>query len=216
MKKLIFCLLAIAFSFTSYALTAEETPTTRVKREDTTYFVHKNIKYMKLTSHDDADGRIGRKIQNIDVKYVGDEKTRFNNGYNNRPGGLSGNMGEYYKNAEEKVQNDVVAIFCKYIKDNFTVKQKAKLLNDYKSKKQSAGIYFITLEINGSYVEGIWIMEDNGNFSDIDLANLDMLIRKNMIMKTSGSNTQRTCAMHATVGYPHVIPFLEKELQQAK
>lgn len=68
MKKLFFCLLAMALSCTSYALTIKETPVTLINKNDTTFFVHKNIKYLKSTSLYDSGYR-ALHIQNVDVKY---------------------------------------------------------------------------------------------------------------------------------------------------
>lgn len=202
MKKLIICLLAIAVSYVSYAQEA---------KRDTTYFVHKNVKFAKIEIRDE---RVRTKyiIENIDPKYIGD-KTNFHKGAS--AGGNYQSISNYHDSVRFKILKDVREIWFKYVKENFTYEEKKNLLDILKNSKLGRFCFIVWVELNGS-PRRLNFMLDDDTYKDEDIANLDLLIRENLVLERSGLSTQRPAGYTAVPDRKLYIEFLEKELNQEK
>lgn len=204
MKKLIICLLAIAVSCVSYA---------QVAKEDTTYFTHKNVKFAKIEIRDE---RVRTKyiIENIDPKWIGD-KTNFHKGAS--AGGNYQSISNYYDSVRFKILKDVREIWFKYVKENFTYEEKKNLLDILKKTKLGGGLFcfVVSIDLNGS-PRRLNFMLDDDTYKDEDIANLDLLIRENLVLERSGLSTQRPVVYTAMPDRKLYIEFLEKELNQEK
>lgn len=205
MKKLIICLFAVVISFTSYA---------QPLKTDTTYFRHKNINYRK-TSTIYVGGGIRYTIKNIDAKYNGDMKTRSNY---SREAKHQKELQDYYSNLSKTITTKLNDLFVRYVKENFTTIEKRKLLNFAKNTRARYLFGFAPwLEKDASFVEAHWELTDKPNIlsvlTDEDIADLDVFMRKNLIIEKSGLASQYALAGRFVITTKNVIEFLEQDLQ---
>lgn len=198
MKKLIICLFTIAISFMSYA---------QSNRNDTTYFVHKNIQYAKVKSYISKD-QTSYSILNVDPKYVG------TNLFKGRVGHYK-TLEDYHNSINAKLRKDIMAIWFKYVKENFTNEEKMRILNFLKTSKFGTFYFFVFIELDGS-TKMLKFSTNYPTYKDEDIANLDLLVRENLALESSGLPTQFARVYTSTINRELYIQFLEKELNQEK
>lgn len=182
---------------------------------DTSYFKYKNINYsIEKILYD--DGSVSQIIKNIDVKYEGDEVTRNKS---NHEGWGDRDIKDYYDRTLEVIQRDVHTIFFKYIKENLTVLEKKRLLDSTRklTLNDLLGLR-IVLEKDASFVDISWRISTPSSILDVfkneNIAELDMSVRKNLIVAKSGLDSQRRVVIPVDISRKKMIEFLEKELEE--
>lgn len=201
MKKLVICLFAMIFSLASYAENVAK---------DTTYFKCKNINYRKIRVTE--NGILKRyEYRNMDVKYKGDEATRVNH---SPAGGHLQDIKDYYSHNDAKVQKEIMEILAQYIRDNFSYEEKKELLNSFKNRMGKGHLLCsIFVERNGTFPYMIWETFCD-TYTDQDIANLDMIVRKKLVLQPSGLYSQRQRLSYFVTDVKGYIAFLEKDLAQ--
>lgn len=211
MKKLIICLFAIAFSFTSYA---------QLPKIDTViYFKHSNINYEKIVN---SEGSVT--IQNIDAKYKGDKDEKIDYGTD----WSESKQMDYGHLVHAKFEEDLHTLFFNYIKDHFTQTKKEELLNLAKEKEQNVFYRYkdpnfkgsrilalaLTVERDVSIEKISWFCGKNevqNIIKNVDIANLDMLVRENIVIEKNKLGVQVPFRFTASISSKRVIEFLENE-----
>lgn len=224
MKKIFFCSLITVISFVSYVQGQDAYLVNSSKkyldekvstqREDTIYLKYKNVNYMLRKSPFPELGTVTNYMKNIDAKYPYDEKTR----YKSNPEGLERkDIKDYYYRTRDTMGKDVYAIFFKYIKENLAISEQKRLLDFAKKYAvvQDLLTLRVLLERDSSFFEISWSYDSDilDILSHEDVAELDMLIRKNIVVEKSGLDSQRPLWLTFSLSKEKVAEFLEKELK---
>lgn len=203
MKKLIFCLIVGVIFFTPsvYSQNIEN-------KNDTTYFKNNGIKYAKIIKKDSIS--LIFHIENVDDKYQGENKTRLKIYHKDSTKTF---CSKEHRLLTNQLTNDLTTIFYDYIKKNLNNSDKKRLLEAARSKFYLACYPLINPDASVDYIT--WSISSLDAIREKDIANLDMIIRKNLIIKIPSGLHEKYHQTFVLIIRNHlIVEFLEKELKE--